>query len=602
MSRKFRFSGAAIAATLFGTVLAIGSSNFSAQASPLIYAPCGGGTTINCYEVEIDGAPAPALLHVVIARGDSAQNPEYEVHLYDKTGVAGNNDFSSWDDLPGDQRGNGGGRRDLSRILTANSNIHISLIVTTPKIPQFSMVHGADTMITYTRQGTEVVIDITGHPAILALPDPSEKRVWNDPSTDYINKCGHIDVRDVVCEVNQATTEALTFFGRFRAYSTGQEAEQIEGLWISTNATFYQFPQMPEPERIVIPTGAPHLRVDGSQHYGLTRAYLPVALLEQWRIPFTEEDIAAYLSVKKIEDDVETILAPTITLDDGGALVELPQITFSAPTIELSRNEAAFTAVTPSRVMDTRDGTGAVAVGKVGNGKDDAGTVLAFDVLGKGGLPTTANSIGAVSLNVTAANTSVGSEGGWVAVYPCGTTPKVSNLNFISGQITPNAVITPISTDGKVCFKVYGKTDLIADINGYFAPNAGFTTVTPSRVMDTRDGTGAVAVGKVGNGKDDAGTVLAFDVLGKGGLPTTANSIGAVSLNVTAANTSVGSEGGWVAVYPCGTTPKVSNLNFISGQITPNAVITPISTDGKVCFKVYGKTDLIADINGYFPA
>jgi hypothetical protein len=178
----------------------------------------------------------------------------------------------------------------------------------------------------------------------------------------------------------------------------------------------------------------------------------------------------------------------------------------------------------------------------------------------------------------------------------------VSNLNFISGQITPNAVITPISNDGKVCFKVYGKTDLIADINGYFAPNAGFTTVTPSRIMDTRDGTGGVTPGKVGNGKDDAGTVLSFDVLGKGGLPTTANSIGAVSLNVTAANTSVGNEGGWVAVYPCGTTPKVSNLNFISGQITPNAVITPISNDGKVCFKVYGKTDLIADINGYFTA
>lgn len=468
MSRKFRFSGAAIAATLFGSMLAVASSNFVAQAAPLIYAPCIGATTVNCFEIEIDGAPIPADLHTVIARGDSPENPEYEIHLYDKTGVTGTNDFASWDDLPGDQRGFGGALRDLSSILTPESNIHISLIVTTPKIPQFSMFHGADVMVTYTRQGTEVVIDITGHPAILALPDPSEKRVWNDPSTDYTNTCGHIGVRDVVCNINQATTEALAFFGRFRAYSTGQEAEQIEGLWISTNATFYQFPQMPEPEKIVIPTGAPHLRVDGSQHYGLTRAYLPVALLEEWRIPFTEEDIAAYLSVKKIEDDVETILAPTITLDDGGALVELPQITFSAPTIELSRNEAAFTALTPSRVMDTRDGTGAVAVGKVGNGKDDAGTVLAFDVLGKGGLPTTANSIGAVSLNVTAANTSVGSEGGWVAVYPCGTTPKVSNLNFISGQITPNAVITPISNDGKVCFKVYGKTDLIADINGYF--------------------------------------------------------------------------------------------------------------------------------------
>ena len=468
MSRKLRISGAAIGVALFGSMLTVASSNNLAQASLLYYSVCGGSTSINCYEIEVDGGPAPANLHAVVVRGDTAENPEYEIHLYDKTGVSGNNDFASWDDLPGDQRGGGGAVRDLSGLLNANSNIHISLIVTTPKIPQFSMVHGADTVVTYTRQGTEVVIDITASPAILALPDPSEKRVWNDPSTDYTNKCGHIGVSDVVCEVNQASSEALAFFGRFRAYSTGQGAEQIEGLWISTNATFYQFPQMPEPEKIVIPTGAPHLRVDASQHYGLTRAYLPVALLEEWRIPFTAEDIAAYLSVKKIEEDIETILSPTITLDDGGALVELPQITFSAPTIEFSRNETAFTTVTPSRIMDTRDGTGGVTPGKVGNGKDDAGTVLSFDVLGKGGLPTTANSIGAVSLNVTAANTSVGNEGGWVAVYPCGTTPKVSNLNFISGQITPNAVITPISNDGKVCFKVYGKTDLIADINGYF--------------------------------------------------------------------------------------------------------------------------------------
>ena len=285
----------------------------------------------------------------------------------------------------------------------------------------------------------------------------------------------------------------------------------------------------------------------------------------------------------------------------------LPSAAYSVSTTSSSgsgsnSNGGSFIPVTPSRMMDTRNGTGGVVVGKVGNGINDAGAVLEFSVLGKGGLPGSAGSIGAVSLNVTAANTTVGNEGGWVAVFPCGTTPGVSNLNFVSGQITPNAVITPISSDGKVCFKVYGKADLIADVNGYFAPAAGFTTVTPSRIMDTRNGTGGVAVGKVGNGINDAGAVLEFSVLGKGDLPGSAGSIGAVSLNVTAANTTVGNEGGWVAVFPCGTTPGVSNLNFVSGQITPNAVITPISSDGKVCFKVYGKADLIADVNGYFTA
>jgi hypothetical protein len=32
----------------------------------------------------------------------------------------------------------------------------------------------------------------------------------------------------------------------------------------------------------------------------------------------------------------------------------------------------------------------------------------------------------------------------------------------------PNAVIAPVSAQGKVCFYVYGKAHLIADVNGYF--------------------------------------------------------------------------------------------------------------------------------------
>ena len=148
--------------------------------------------------------------------------------------------------------------------------------------------------------------------------------------------------------------------------------------------------------------------------------------------------------------------------------------------------------------MDTRDATGGVKKEKVGNGTDDKGAVLEFSVLGKGTLPSSAAQIGAVSLNVTAANTSVGNEGGWVAVYPCGTTPNVSNLNFVSGQITPNAVITPISTDGKICFKVYGKADLIADINGYFGTDGGTGEGTGANKL-IYDFSGAVAVGVATN-------------------------------------------------------------------------------------------------------
>ena len=74
-------------------------------------------------------------------------------------------------------------------------------------------------------------------------------------------------------------------------------------------------------------------------------------------------------------------------------------------------------------------------------------------------------------------------------------------------------------------------------------------------------------------------------------------------LNVTVAegeNPTVG--GGYVTVFPCGTRPDASNLNFIAGQTIPNIVIAPVSATGTICFYVYGTAHLLADVSGYFPA
>jgi len=59
--------------------------------------------------------------------------------------------------------------------------------------------------------------------------------------------------------------------------------------------------------------------------------------------------------------------------------------------------------------------------------------------------------------------------------------------------------------------------------------------------------------------------------------------------------------GGFVTVYPCGTRPGTSNLNYTSGQTVANTVITPVSATGKVCFYADGTTHLIADLSGWFP-
>ena len=67
--------------------------------------------------------------------------------------------------------------------------------------------------------------------------------------------------------------------------------------------------------------------------------------------------------------------------------------------------------------------------------------------MGGSGVP--GSGVGAVSLNVTVTEP-VGP--GFVTVYPCGTRPNSSNLNFVGGQTVPNAVIAPVSAQGEVCF------------------------------------------------------------------------------------------------------------------------------------------------------
>jgi hypothetical protein len=107
--------------------------------------------------------------------------------------------------------------------------------------------------------------------------------------------------------------------------------------------------------------------------------------------------------------------------------------------------------------LDTRSG------GKVG-ALDGTGSAYELQVSGQGGLP--ASGVAAAALNVTVVDGQAGNSGGFVTVYPCGARPDASNLNFVSGQTIPNSVIAPVSASGKVCFYVYGRAHLLADVSG----------------------------------------------------------------------------------------------------------------------------------------
>lgn len=246
---------------------------------------------------------------------------------------------------------------------------------------------------------------------------------------------------------------------------------------------------------------------------------------------------------------------------------------------------SGFDAVTPTRLLDTRSGVGATK-GAVGPG----GSVR-LRVTGEGGVPWGAK---AVALNITAV---AATANGFVTVHPAGgIRPEASSLNTTKGLVTPNLVVVKLSASGEVdLYNSTGSVHLLADLAGYYidtttAPK--YLPRSPSRVLDTRTGTGAP------RGAVRGGSAVRVKVTDLPGAPLDPT---AVVMNVTAVGATAS---GFVTAYPAGTfLPPVSNLNTTPGLVTPNLVVVPIGSDGSVdLYSSSGTVHLLADVAGFYAA
>jgi hypothetical protein len=254
----------------------------------------------------------------------------------------------------------------------------------------------------------------------------------------------------------------------------------------------------------------------------------------------------------------------------------------------------AFTPVGPLRVFDTRPGQSPDALRTVPTHPIAAEGMLEVALTDLAGYVPGA-AVDSVSLNVTVTSPVAA---GYLTVYACGTRELVSSVNYVAGQTVANAVIAQVSPTGTVCFYSLASTDLIVDINGWFAEASGFNGTTPKRVLDTRPGESPNAlrqVAKIPVGGNDVLEVRVTDLAAV--VPN--SGVGAVSLNVTATNTFAE---GFVTVYSCATREHVSSLNYRGGQTVANAVIAPLSPIGTICLYSSSPVDLIVDINGWFAA
>jgi hypothetical protein len=217
----------------------------------------------------------------------------------------------------------------------------------------------------------------------------------------------------------------------------------------------------------------------------------------------------------------------------------------------------------PTRLADTRANTTRLQPGKTL-------TVPVGPATGQGAAAT------AIALDVVAADPAAP---GFLTVYPCDQDrPTVSSLNYLGAQTIANFVVVAPSPQGTVCVYSSNDTDVVVDATGWFSRSGGlrFTARTPQRLVDTRTAGGALA------------PTATADVP-----PTGA----AALVNVTAVDT----DGpGWLAVRPCGSTPLVSNVNYLGGDDVPNSAIAVAGTGGKACVTTSNRADVIVDLSGTF--
>jgi endosialidase-like protein len=158
-------------------------------------------------------------------------------------------------------------------------------------------------------------------------------------------------------------------------------------------------------------------------------------------------------------------------------------------------NALVFVGMAPCRVLDTRNGSGFIP--PFGPPSLIGGTSRSFPI--QASTTCTIPSIAqAYSFNITVVPAGFLD---YITVWPSGQLqPFASTLNGYVGTVIANAAIVPAGTGGSIDVFASQNTDLIVDINGYYAPQSGITLTqgsagTPSMSFFGDPGTGIFSSG-----------------------------------------------------------------------------------------------------------
>jgi hypothetical protein len=135
-------------------------------------------------------------------------------------------------------------------------------------------------------------------------------------------------------------------------------------------------------------------------------------------------------------------------------------------------------------------------------------------------------------------------------------------------------------------------TDVVVDLAGAYGGGGGaYTSIAPSRFLDTRDGTGGWT------GRLAPMQRVELPVGGRRGVPT---GVTTAVLNLTVTDTA---DAGYAVAFPCDQAmPDVSNVNYGQADTVANLVAVRLSGAGSVCVATSARANVVVDLAGWFKA
>jgi len=269
-----------------------------------------------------------------------------------------------------------------------------------------------------------------------------------------------------------------------------------------------------------------------------------------------------------------------------------------------------FHGIAPFRICDTLANTHTACAGTTNNPLP-ANTWRLIGLSGTGSVPPTGAA--AAVFNLTATQETAAT---YLAITPpngtdqCPTgAPASSNLNTGAGQNLPNRVISRLGPHNDICiYNGAGSANFIIDVNGWFgtgtesSAGALFYSVPPTRICDTRTGTGTECSGKpLAKATTKVVPVAGVMVVpGRGGV---VNPPIAVVANLTGVS---GTAATYFTLYPSDASrPGTSDLNPSANDVIANLAIVQIATTGGLAgdlslYNAAGSINAIVDVAGWF--